>query len=49
MENKDSSRSQSDRFKKTARELRVDLNVAKLADILRRVVKHEHEKKPGDE
>ena len=39
------TRSQSDRFKRTARDLGVDLDEAKLAETLRRVAKHDPEKK----
>ena len=46
----DDDKTQRERFKRTARELGVDLDEAKLAETLRRVAKHDPEKKkPAEE
>ena len=44
-----SATSQSDKFKQAARELGVDLDEAKLAETLRKLAKHESEKKKSAE
>lgn len=45
---KESNR-QQDHFEQTARELGVDLDEAKLAETLRKLAKHEPEKKKDDQ